>query len=138
MKTRNAYILPLAAMIFFASCAENEIDATYQSKGTATAMIASLSASKTSAALSEEIILTLKYRNPSNDPIQSVELKVKTGSADYTTFQRFDEGTTETGSEITRTVNYQLPGEASSIVFDMIITSQKKYPQFRRVTVAVK
>lgn len=128
----------LMAMGLFA-CDENEIMPAFTKKGTVTATVATIAASNIEPPPSESITLTLKYINPSSDPLTRVVLKAQVGDAAYTDIQTFNTQSEKKDKEITQTVNYVVPASSGTkVTFDMVITSQKDYPQVRRTSVTVE
>ena len=126
----------LAATIV--ACDENEVMPAFETKGTATHTVAAIAASKTTAAPGETITITMTYVNPSSDPVSQIVLQAKVGAADYVDVQTFNESSATKDQSETRTVNYVLPGTATTVVFDMVIASGRDYPQRKRVTVKVQ
>jgi hypothetical protein len=139
MKNFKISFLTFAIAIAFIACDENEIMPSYTKAGTATTTVATITPSKTKAAKSEPIAITLRYVNPAADPIQSVELKAKIGATgNYVTVQTFDAQSANKDAEITHQVTYVTPATAATVTFDMVITSQKEFPQIKRATVTVQ
>jgi outer membrane lipopolysaccharide assembly protein LptE/RlpB len=67
-----------------------------------------------------------------------VVLKAKIGSADYAEVQTFDENSAATEKEIIHEVPYTVTAAKGTVItFDMVITSQKEYPQIKRSAVTV-
>lgn len=134
---KNIVWLILIVTAFFA-CDDNEVLPAYEKKGDATSTTASVSFSNTKPVSSETITVTLKFVNLSEDKIKSLVLKAKVGSADYTEVQTFDESSAATEKEITHDVPYTVTAAKGTVItFDMVITSQKEYPQIKRTTVTV-
>lgn len=127
------------AVSLFTACEENTIMPSFEKKGTATQTLAGLSASDDEPAPLENISLLLSYINPSSDPLKTVTLKVKVGEGAFTELQSWDISE-ETKEEIqTKVVAYEAPDSPGvEIVFDMVITSQREYPQIKRVEIAVE
>lgn len=122
----------------FLACDENDVMPAYEKKGTVTTTVASLSASNEEPASGETITLTLMYVNPTSDPLESVALKAKVGSGDYTILQSFDGQSSEKDVEIIEEVQYVAPGAGVEVTFDMVITSQKEYPLIKRTSISVE
>jgi hypothetical protein len=139
MKNNFKYISILLLAITLVACDENEIMPSFTTKGTATHTIATISASKTAPEPSETISLTLTYVNPSSDPLNEVTLRVKVGADDYVEIGKFAAGSEARDEILSKTVSYTAPATAATtIVFDMVITSQKEYPQILRATIKTK
>ena len=138
MKNMKTLVILALVSIALASCDQNEIMPSYSKKGTATATVATITPSKTRATQSESITITLKYVNPTSDPLQNVTLKAKIGSADYSTIQTIDTQSGMKDAEVTRDITYITPAAAGTVTFDMVITSQKEYPQIKRATVTIQ
>ncbi len=137
MKKSTIYI----SLLFFAAvimaCDKNEIMPSFATKGTATQTVASITASKTSPAASETITLTMKYINPSSDPVSQIVLRAKVGGADYVDVQTFSESSAAKDSEVTRTADFVAPASGTTVIFDMVISSTKEYPQVKRASIKV-
>ena len=132
------YTIFILLGILFFSCDENDVMPAYEKKGTATATVAELSVSNDEPEPGETITVTLMYVNPTSDPLESVVLKAKIGSGDYTTLQTFDGQSSEKDVEIIEEVEYLAPGPGVEVTFDMVITSQKEYPQIKRTSIEVQ
>jgi outer membrane protein assembly factor BamA len=126
----------LASILLF-SCDENEILPRYEKKGTATATVAAIEVSNDEPEPGEKVTITLMYVNPTSDPVATVELRYKVGSGNYSVLQTFDENTGPRDETITREINYVAPDAGTAVTFDMVITSQKEYPQIMRVSIEV-
>lgn len=120
------------------SCEENQILPSYQKLGTATQTVASISSSTSTPAASSTITLTLKFINPASDPIKQIVLKSKVGTANYTDVQTLNEESSPKDQEITREIQVTVPATPGSVVYDMVIHSQREYPQILRTTVNVQ
>jgi hypothetical protein len=138
MKKHITYIWIIALAIAFGSCDENEIMPAFSKKGTATATMASIAPSKAKPLASETITLTMMFVNPSSDPLTQITLKAKVGTAEYVELQTFNVSSVEQDAEIIQTVNYITPASAGTVIFDMVISSQKPYPQVKRTSVVVQ
>jgi outer membrane lipopolysaccharide assembly protein LptE/RlpB len=120
------------------ACDDNDVLPAYEKKGDATSTTASVSFSNTKPVSTETITVTLKFVNLSEDKIKSVVLKAKIGSADYAEVQTFDENSAATEKEIIHEVPYTVTAAKGTVItFDMVITSQKEYPQIKRSAVTV-
>ena len=134
---KNLSILML--LVALMSCDDNEIVPDYEMKGTSTSTVASITVSNTKPVVTETITTTVSFVNPSDDPVKSVVLKAKVGSEAYIDVQSFDESSAAKEKKITHEVQYSVSAAAgTAIVFDMVITSQKEFPQVIRTTVTVK
>src|SRR5688572_2391667 len=126
----------LAGILLF-SCDENEIVPSYQKKGTTTATVATIEVSNEEPEPGEIVTIALMYVNPSSDPVATVELKYKVGSTSYSVLQTFDENAGPKDEAINREISYVAPAAGTAVTFDMVITSQKDYPQIMRVSIEV-
>jgi hypothetical protein len=134
---RNIVWLMLMVTALFA-CDDNKVLPAYEKKGEATSTVASVTFSNTKPVSSETITASLKFVNLAEDKIKSVVLKAKVGAADYTEVQTFDESSAATEKEIVHEVPYTVTAAKGTVItFDMVITSQKEYPQIKRTTVTV-
>ena len=130
-------LIYLLACILLFSCDENEILPRYEKKGTTTATVATIEVSNEEPEPGEAVTITLMYVNPTSDPVATVELKYKVGSANYSILQTFDENAGPKDEAITREINYVAPDAGTTVTFDMVITSQKEYPQIMRASIEV-
>ncbi|HKZ37644.1 MAG TPA: hypothetical protein VJ184_08350 [Chryseolinea sp.] len=138
MKNIMPFISILLLSFFFVACEENDVMPSFSTKGTTTATVATITASKASPSAGETITLALEYVNPTSDPVNTIVLKAKVGSADYVMLQSFDEQSSQKDVFIKREASYVAPAAGSKVTFDMIISSQKEYSQIKRITVTVK
>jgi hypothetical protein len=138
MKKYLTYLGSLVLATVFFACDENEIMPAYQKIGTVTATVATIEPSNDEPAKSETITLTLMFVSPSSDPLTQIALKVKVGAADYTDLQTFDVSSVGKDTQITQTVTYVVPETAGTVVFEMVISSQKEYPQVKRTSIVVQ
>jgi hypothetical protein len=130
-------LIYILVCILLISCDENEIMPAYQKKGATTATVATIEVSNEEPEPGETVTITLMYVNPTSDPVATVELKYKVGSASYSVLQTFDENAGPKDEAITREVNYVAPAAGTAVTFDMVITSQKEYPQIMRASIEV-
>ena len=138
MKKKLIYLAAILLVFFLAACEENEIMPAFEKKGTATHTMAGLSASDDEPAPLENISLLLSYVNPSADPLKTVTLKVKVGDAASVEVQSWDVSQESKDEIYTKTVAYQAPDSPGTVIlFDMVITSQREYPQIKQVEIAV-
>ncbi|HEX6227532.1 MAG TPA: hypothetical protein VFZ52_24110 [Chryseolinea sp.] len=128
------YILGCALLF---SCDENDIMPAYEQKGTTTSTVATIGVSNEEPEAGETVTISLMYVNPSSDPLATVEIKYKIGSGSYSILQTFDEGTGPRDESVTREINYVAPAAGSTVTFDMVLTSQKDYPQIMRTSLEV-
>lgn len=137
MKTNiKSFFTFLIAAIAMMACEENESVPPFQTQGTATSTVASITASKAAPAPGETIRLTLRFVNLGSDPIQQSVLKAKVGTAEYTEIQTFNETSSAVGEEIVRTVDVVAPAtNATTVLYDMVLTSGREYPLIRRVQI---
>ena len=123
----------------FIACEENEVMPSYTTKGTATTTVATISPSTTKPLPSESITLTMTFVNPSSDPLSQIILKAQVGSGDFTELQTFSISSSPKDQEVTQTATYVVPAsKGTKVTFDMVITSQKPYPQIKRASVTVQ
>ena len=134
--TSLSYLLILTVILL--SCDENDIMPSYETKGTGTSTVATISASNTAPLAGESITLTMDFVNPASDPIVTVSLRARIGSGTFTEIQSFDEQSAATDTEISHVVNYVTPSTPGSVTFEMVITSGKEYPQIRRTSITAK
>lgn len=133
---RLSYLILLSGVLL--ACDENEIMPSYQTKGSTTNTVATISASNTSPVPGESVTVTMDFVNPASDPIATVALRARVGSGTFTDIQSFDEQSAATDTEISHEVNYVMPAAPSTVTFEMVISSGKEYPQVRRTAVTVK
>jgi hypothetical protein len=88
---------------------------------------------------SENVSVSLSFVNPSADPLKEITVKAKIGDADYIELQKFSMSSEPQDEIVTKSFTYQAPASAkTAVVLDMVITSQKKYPQIQRATLTTK
>jgi hypothetical protein len=139
MKKNIMYLWMITLATLMSGCDENEIMPAFTKKGTATATVATIAASTASPAPSQSIMLTLKFVNPSSDPLTQITVKAQVGAGAYTDVETFSLQSGEKDKEITQTVNYVVPAASGTkVTFDMVIASQKEYPIIRRTSVTVQ
>ncbi len=120
------------------ACEENEIMPAFETKGTATHTVASIAVSKSSPAPAETVTVTMTFVSPSSDPVTQIVLKAKVGTADYVEVQTFNESSAPKNQEVTITADYVAPASGTTVVFDMVISSGKQYPQVKRTSMKVQ
>lgn len=121
-------------------CEENDELPDFQTVGTSTATLATISISNDEPDPGEEITITLYYVNMEEDPASQLQVLQKVGSADFSELTTMDESSAQVSSEITHTVNYTVPNVESgtAITFDMLLSSQKEFPQRERASLEVQ
>jgi hypothetical protein len=134
--TNMKNLIYILACVLLFSCDENEIMPAYEKKGTTTSTVATIEISNDEPDPGETIAITLAYVSPTSDPVATVELRYKVGSGTYALLQTFNEDAGAKDEEITREVTYIVP-DAGVVTFDMVITSQKEYPQIMRASIEV-
>lgn len=138
MKKNIIYIMLFSFASAMMACEENEIMPAFETKGTATHTVASITASDDEPAPSDNVTLTMTYVNPSSDPVTQIVLKAKVGDADYVEVETFNESSAEKDKENTRTASFVAPASGTEVVFDMVITSGREYPQVVRTSIEVE
>lgn len=139
MKKNLLYSGIILLATFLIACDENEIMPSFTTVGTATHTMADIAASTSSPAPSQTVTMTVSYVNPSVDPLNEVSIRAKVGTGDYVEVQKYNAASEEKDNMITKTFTYVAPATAGiSVVFDMVITSQKPYPQVQRATIKTK
>lgn len=139
MKNISRYSTIAFIAIALVACDENEIMPSFTTKGTATHTIASISASTTAPQPSQDVTLVLSYVNPSSDPLNEITVRAKVGAADYVEVQKFNVASEAKDELASKTFVYAAPATSSTtVVFDMVITSQRQYPQVQRLTIKTK
>lgn len=143
MKNYNIFYLIagwLVVGVLSWGCEENEALPDFQTVGTSTATIAEISLSNDEPEPGEEITITLYYINLAEDPASELEVLQRVGDGDFTELTTMDESSAEADAEITRTVNYTVPNvdSATVITLDMLLSSQKEFPQRERTSLTVQ
>lgn len=128
------YILIFIAIV---SCDDNEIMPAYEKVGSATSTVATISISNDEPQPGETVTVTVFYVNPSTDPLKSVEVRVKEGSGSYEVLESFDESSGTRDTEIVREVSFVAPPDEVEVTFDLVISSQKEFPQILRASMEV-
>ena len=134
--TRLTYIIILSVVLL--ACDENEIMPAYEKKGSATNTVATITTSNSSPLAGQSITITLDFVNSAMDPIATVWLRARIGSGSFTDIQSFDEHSAATDTQISHEVSYVAPSSPGTVTFEMVITSQKEYPQVQRTAVTVE
>jgi hypothetical protein len=136
MKTRKLnieFFLILVSVALFVSCEDNPVGPSYKKVGSATATNAFITVSPVSTTeptQSSIVTVTLRYVNIKSDPAETLVLKLREGSGDFTTIQTFDESSQNTGVELTRTVDYTVTQTAgTSLTFRLELTTQADFPK---------
>ena len=119
------------------SCDENEIMPAYEKVGTTTSTVATITISNDEPDAGETVTVTVTYVNPTSDPLTSVELKAKVGSGNYEVVESFNETSGSKDVEISREVAYVAPEAGTEVTFDLVLTSQKEFPQIMRAKLEV-
>lgn len=139
MKKNFIYSIMITMATFLVACDENEIMPSFTTVGTATQTMADIVASTSAPLPSETLTLTISYVNPSVDPLTEIVIHAKVGAGDYVEVQKYSVASEEKDTMITKTFTYEAPATAAtSVVFDMVITSQKPYPQVQRAAIKTK
>lgn len=128
------YILISIAII---SCDDNEIMPAYKKVGSVTSTFATISVSNDEPQPGETVTVTVSYVNPSADPLKSVEVQFKEASGSYESLQSFDENSGAKDVEIVREISFVAPADEVKVTFDLIIKSQKEFPQILRTSLDV-
>lgn len=125
--------------VLLAGCDENEVMPSFKTLGTATHTMADISASTTSPVPSATVTILLSYVNPSSDPLKEISVRAKVGTGSYTEIQKFSMDAEAKDALATKSFTYVAPATAATtVVFDMVITSQREYPQTQRTTIKTK
>jgi hypothetical protein len=136
MKTKIFYIMLLGVSALLTACDENESVPPFETLGSATSTVATITVSKAAPAPNESVTLTLKFVNLASDPIQQLVLKAKVGAAEYVEVQTFNESSAAQGAEITHEVSVTAPAtSATTVIYQMELTSSREYPLLRRVQI---
>jgi len=138
MKNIKIIAASLFGLLFISACDDNEVLPGYSTVGTATATIATITASNTKPAAATQFTLTLSFVNPSSDPLKTIILKAKVGGGNYVDVQTFDEQAGEKDKKVTREVIYVAPASGTTVTFDMVLTSQKDFPQIQRTSIVAQ
>ena len=120
------------------SCDKNDPTPDYEVIGRSYETIAEVEVSNSEPVAGEDVVVTLYYVNYSEDPAQSVTLKVDRGGTE-TTLETFDESGAGEG-ERTLTYTYSVPADASgeSLTFIGEFRSSLEYPQIEQTGVDVQ
>ncbi len=133
--------LLLAIGLLAVACSKNEVLPDYALAGTSTATLAEISVSNDEPVAGEQVTVTLYYVNLGEDPAKQIMLLEKIGSSDtFTEIATLDESSASANAEVTRTFTYTVPAVPgkTGIVIDMVLRSQKEFPQRERVTLTVQ
>jgi hypothetical protein len=139
MKNKLKYISLFFMATVLLACDENEVMPSHRTIGTATHTIADISASNAAPLPSEDVSILISYVNPSSDPLKEITVRAKVGAADYVEIQKFNMSSEETDELATKSFTYTAPATAATtVIFDMVITSQREFPQIQRATIKTK
>lgn len=133
-------IFVFVSLLALAACEKNEVLPGYEYVGTSTATLASISVSNDAPVAGEEVTITLYYVNMAEDPAAQLQLLQQIGGGDFSEISSFDESSAPVDKEVTRTFSYVVPAELDSgtvITFDMLLSSQKDFPQRERTSLEV-
>jgi len=142
MKNYKIYVLMSMLMlaIFGWGCEENQEIPDLQTVGTSTATIAEITLSNDEPEPGEQITISLYYVNIAEDPATELQVMEQVGSGEFTEVTKLDESSAEISAEITREVSYTVPAvdSATVITLDMLLSSQKEFPQRERASLTVQ
>lgn len=125
--------------ITFGACDENEVMPSFSTQGTATHTIADIAASTAAPLPAENVSVLVSYVNPSSDPLKEISVRAKVGAADYVEIQKFNMGSEPKDELASKTFLYPAPATSgTTVIFDMVIVSQREYPQIQRTTIKTK
>ena len=129
----------LVLTIMLIACEENETMPSFKKLGTATHTMADISVSNAAPLPSENVSVLISYVNPSSDPLKEITVKAKVGAADYVEVQKFNISSEAADELLTKVFSFAAPPTgATTVVFDMVITSQREYPQVQRASFKTK
>ncbi len=135
MKTNIVYIALFVAAAVLAGCDENEAVPPFKTIGTTTHTMADISVSNDAPAPSEQVTVLISYVNPSSDLLKEITVKAKVGDADYVEIDKFSVPMEQADEISTKAIAYVAPATSGTeVTFDMVITSQRQFPQVKRVT----
>ena len=138
MKIKNI-ISTLLLVSILVACDENEVMPSFTTQGTATHTMADIGTSNAAPAPSEVITVQFLCVNPSADPLETITIRAKVGDGAYTEIETFNMSSEPRDETINKSFQYTAPATAATtVVFDMVITSQKKYPQVQRTQIKTK
>ncbi len=133
MKKKLIYFCVIAMAMMFVACDENQVLPSYKKVGTSTHTMADIRVSNTAPPVSEDVTITISYVNPSSDPLEGISIRAKVGDANYVEIQTFTSNTEEMNSEVTKSFVYTTPATAgTTVIFAMVITSQRDFPQIEQ------
>jgi len=73
------------------------------------------------------------------DPLKEISVRAKVGDADYVEIEKFDVASEAKDEMLAKTIEYVAPATSgTTVVFDMVITSQKQFPQIKRTEITTK
>lgn len=138
MKKIIYFLAPLLVVI--AACEENEEIPDLETVGTATATVVELGLSNEEPEPGEDVTLSINYVNSASDPASQIEVLEKIGEGEFTQLTQLDESSASTDSEVNRTVTYTVPALDSGtvITLDMLLRTQREFPQRERISLTVQ
>lgn len=143
MKNLKIYrLLCLLTTISFLmmACEENEVLPDHQTVGTSTATVAGISVSNETPAPGEQVTVTINYVNLSEDPAQRIQILEKIGEeGSFAELTSFDASSDPVNEEVTQTFTYTVPAVSeTTVLLDMVLTSQREFPQRERAALSVQ
>ncbi len=131
----------LAISLTFVACEKNDQLPNYELLGTSTATIVEIDFPKDTVAQGEQVDVTFTYVNLTEDPIKSAQLLTKPDveGADFTELTTLDQTSAPVDKEVTFTYTYTAPNvpDSTNVDIDMVLTSQKQFPQRERTSFVV-
>ena len=139
MKKKFLYCSIIALATLLIACEENETMPSYKKLGTATHTMAGISVSNAAPLPSENVSVLISYVNPSSDPLKEISVQAKVGAGEFVEIKKFDVSSDPMDELMTDVFLFPAPASAATtVVFDMVITSQKEYPQVKRTSFKTK
>ncbi len=141
MKSLQIYYVFLICMAgsLMVACEENEVLPDHQTVGTSTATIAEISVSNEEPVPGEEVIVTVNYVNLTEDPAKSIQILEQIGDGSFAELTTIDASSDPVNEEVTQTFPYTVSAvSGTTVLLDMVLTSQREFPQRERVTLSVQ
>ena len=138
-KSRLTTVLLIAVISVLLSCEKFTPVPDYEYVGTSTATLFSLSVSDDAPLVGEEITITISYINQRTDPASSIQTLAKIGEGDFAEIVTMDQASQPVGEAISEAFTYPIPevDSATTIIFDVLLNTQRTFPQRERVSVTV-
>lgn len=138
MKNILIYLPVVFLAALLTACDENEIMPSYKKVGTSTSTVVMIGLPET-VYPADMVEVDVSFVNPSEDPLQSIVLRVQLGDGEFVDVQTWDVSGESIDQLATKTANYQAPATVGTkVTFEVVINSGKEFPQRKQSSFTVK